>query len=204
MQLEILRKNSLKAVSSIVIIFIFSTEVALSESQILTRIQNYLLNLRTLQANFSQLSDTGDIMTGNLYLKKPGKIRFSYNHPHNLQIVSNQQAILIFDPKSNGSGPLTYPLSSTPLGFLIEDEFGVLINQNSESFELDNSMFIKIQNGQYRLSIEFKKKPMSLVGWEFENQMGETISISLNNIKTNNYMSDEIFKTEKDYEIFKK
>ena len=204
MQLDIFRKNYLKAISSIFIIFIFSTVVALSENQILTRIQHYLVNMKTLQANFSQLNDTGDIMTGNLYLKKPGKIRFSYDHPHNLQIVSKQQAILIFDPKSIGSGPLTYPLSSTPLGFLIGNEFGALINENSESFELDDKIFIEIQNPQYRLIIEFRKEPVSLVGWEFKNQMGETISILLNNIKTNDYMSDEIFKTEKDYEGFKK
>ena len=204
MQLDIFRKNCLKAISSIFIIFIFSTVVALSENQILTRIQRYLINMSTLQANFSQLNDTGDIMTGNLYLKKPGKIRFSYDHPHNLQIVSKQQAILIFDPKSSGNGPLTYPLSSTPLGFLIGNDFESLINENGKSFELDDKMFIEIQNPQYRLVIEFKKDPVSLVGWEFKNQMGETISILLKNIKTNDYMSDEIFKTEKDYERFKK
>ena len=204
MQLEVVRKNSLKAISSIVIIFIFSTVVALAENQILTRIQHYLLNMTTLQADFSQLNDRGDIMTGNLYLKKPGKIRFSYDHPHNLQIVSKQQAILIFDPKSIGSGPLTYPLSSTPLGFLIENEFDALMNENGDSFEQDDKMFIKIQNPQYRLTIEFKKDPVSLVGWKFKNQIGETISISLKNIRTNDYMSDEIFKTEKDYERFKK
>ena len=204
MQLEIFRKNSLRVISNIFIIFIFSTEVVLSENKILNQIQNYLVNMRTLQANFSQLNDTGDILTGNLYLKKPGKIRFSYDHPHNLQIVSKQQAILIFDPKSIGSGPLTYPLSSTPLGFLIGNEFDTLMNENGESFEQDNKIFIEIQNPQYRLIIEFKKKPVSLVGWEFKNQMGETIRILLNNIKTNGYMSDEIFKTEKDYERLKK
>ena len=204
MQFEIFRKNSLKAIFSIFIVFIFLTEVAHSENQVLKRIQQYLVNMRTLQADFSQLNDTGDVMTGKLFLKKPGKIRFSYDQPHNLQIVSKQRAILIFDPKGSGSGPLTYPLSSTPLGFLIGNESVALVNEHSESFELDDNIFIKIQNPQYRLSIEFKKKPMSLVGWEFENQMGEIVSISLNNIKTNDYMSDEIFKTEKDYERFKK
>lgn len=204
MQLEILIKNSLKTISGVFIIFFFSTVVALSENQISTRIQHYLANMRTLQASFSQLNDMGDIMTGNLYLKKPGKIRFSYDHPHNLQIVSKQQAILIFDPKSNGSGPLTYPLSSTPLGFLIGNDFEALINENGEGSELADKMFIEIQNLQYRLIIKFKKNPVSLIGWEFENQMGETISILLNNVKTNDYMSDEIFKTEKDYEKFKK
>ena len=74
-----------------------------------------LFALITRSGKFSQINDTGDIMTGNLYLKKPGKIRFSYDNPDNLQIVSKQQALLIFDPKNSGSGPLTYPLSSTPL-----------------------------------------------------------------------------------------
>ena len=182
----------------------FSIGVAFPKDQIFIRIQEYLVDIKTLQANFSQLNDTGEVMTGKLFLKKPGKIRFSYDNPHNLQIVSKQQALLIFDPKSSGSGPLTYPLSSTPLGFLIKNEVGALINESSEGFEIGDKMFIKIQNPRYRVSIAFKKNPMSLVGWEFENQIGETISISLDNVKTNDFISNEIFKTEKDYERLKK
>ena len=185
MQVEIFRRNFLKTISTIFIISIFSIGVAFSKDQIFVRIQEYLVDIKTLEANFSQINDTGEIMTGKLFLKKPGKIRFSYDNPHNLQIVSKQQALLIFDPKNSGSGPLTYPLSSTPLGFLIKNEVGALINDNSKSFEIDDKMFIKIQNPKYRVRIAFKKKPMSLVGWEFENQIGERISISLDNIKKN-------------------
>ena len=204
MLVEICRKKFLKTISSIFIIFIFSTDVALSKDQIFLRIQEYLVGMRTLQANFSQINDMGDITSGKLYLKKPGKIRFSYDKPHNLQIVSKQQALLIFDPKSSGSGPLTYPLSSTPLGFLIKNEVGALKNEVSQSFEVDDKVFIEIQNPKYRVSIEFDKKPMSLVGWKFENQIGEIVSISLRNIKKNDFISNEIFKTEKDYERLKK
>ena len=143
-------------------------------------------------------------MTGDLFLKKPGKIRFSYDPPNYLQIVSKQQAILIFDPKNSGSGPLTYPLSYTPLGFLIKNDLSSLISENDESFELNDLIFLKIRNPQYQLSIEFNKNPVSIIGWEFKNQMGEMIKIRLKDIRKNNYISDEIFKTEKDYERFKK
>ena len=204
MQVKIFRKNFLKTILNIFIISIFSIGVAFPKDEIVTRIQEFLVDIETLQANFSQINDTGEIMTGKLFLKKPGKIRFSYDNPHNLQIVSKQQALLIFDPKSSGSGPLTYPLSSTPLGFLIKNEVGALINEASDGFDIDDKMFIKIQNPKYRVSIAFKKKPISLVGWEFENQIGEIISISLDNIKTNHFISNEIFKTEKDYEMLKK
>ena len=143
-------------------------------------------------------------MTGDLFLKKPGKIRFSYDPPNNLQIVTKQQAVLIFDPKNSGSGPLTYPLSSTPLGFLIKNDLSSLIGENVEVFELDDFIFLKVHNSQSTLRIEFSKNPLSLFGWEFKNKIGETIKVTLNNIQKNNYISNEIFKTDKDYERIKK
>ena len=204
MQMCGFRKKFFRTIFSISIIFIFSTDVVLPKNNTLKLIKDYLGDIRTLQARFSQTDYMGEIMTGDLFLKKPGKIRFSYDPPNYLQIVSKQQAILIFDPKNSGTGPLTYPLSYTPLGFLIKNDLSSLISENGESFELNDLIFLKIRNPQYQLSIEFNKNPVSLLGWEFENQMGELIKIRLNNIHKNKYISDEIFKTEKDYERLKK
>ena len=198
------RKKFLGTIFSIFLIFIFSTEVTLPKNKSLKLIEDYLGDIKTLQADFSQTNQTGDILTGIFFLKKPGKIRFSYDPPQNLQIVSKQQAVLIFDPKNGGSGPLTYPLHSTPLGFLIKSDLSIFINENGESLEIGDLIIFKVRNPQYNLSVEFNKNPVSLIGWEFENQMGEIIKIRLNNIQKNNYISDEIFKTDKDFEIFRK
>ena len=198
------RKKFLGTIFSIFIILIFSTEVTLPKNKSLKLIKDYLGDIKSLQAEFSQTNKMGDIMTGIFFLKKPGKIRLSYDPPQNLQIVSKQQAVLIFDPKNGGSGPLTYPLNSTPLGFLIKSDLHLFINENGESLELGDLIIFKVRNPQYNLSIEFNKNPISLVGWEFENQMGEIIKIRLNNIQKNNYISDEIFKTDKDFEAFRK
>ena len=204
MQMRGFKKKFLRTIFSISIIFIFSTDVALPKNNTLKLVKDYLGDIKTLQARFSQTDYMGEIMTGDLFLKKPGKIRFSYDPPNYLQIVSKQQAILIFDPKNSGTGPLTYPLSYTPLGFLIKNDLSSLIGESDESFELDNLIFLKVRNPQYQLSIEFNKNPVSINGWEFKNQMGEMIRIRLKDIRKNNYISDEIFKTEKDYERFKK
>ena len=204
MQTKYFRKKFFEIIFGISVIIIFSIEFALPKNKTLNLIKDYLGDIRTLEAKFSQTNHRGDTMTGDLFLKKPGKIRFSYDPPYNLQIVSKQQAILIFDPKNSGTGPLTYPLSFTPLGFLIKNDLSSLISENGESFELNGLIFLKIRNPQYELSIEFNKNPVSLTGWEFKNQMGEMIEIRLKDIRKNNYISDEIFKTEKDYERFKK
>ena len=198
------RKKFLGKIFSIFLIFIFSAEVTLPKNKSIKLIKDYLGDIKTLQAEFSQTNQTGDIMTGIFFLKKPGKIRFSYDPPQNLQIVSKQQAVLIFDPKNGGSGPLTYPLHSTPLGFLIKSDLSIFINENGESLEIGDLIIFKVRNPQYNLSVEFNKNPVSLIGWEFENQMGEIIKIRLNNIQKNNYISDEIFKTDKDFETIRK
>ena len=204
MQFLNIRKKFLKTIFSIFLIFIFSIDAASPKNNTLKLINDYLEDIRTLQANFSQTNNMGDIMTGILFLKKPGKIRFSYDPPNNLQIVTKQQAVLIFDPKNSGSGPLTYPISSTPLGFLIKNDLSSLIGENGKVFELDDFIFFKVHNPQYHLRIEFSKNPLSLFGWEFKNKIGETIKVTLNNIQKNNYISNEIFKTDKDYERIKK
>ena len=204
MQFLNIRKKFLKTIFSIFLIFIFSIDAASPKNNTLKLINDYLEDIRTLQANFSQTSNMEDIMTGALFLKKPGKIRFSYDPPNNLQIVTKQQAVLIFDPQNSGSGPLTYPMSSTPLGFLIKNDLSSLIGENGEVFELDDFIFLKVRNSQSSLRIEFSKNPLSLSGWEFKNQVGEIIKVTLNNIQKNNYVSNEIFKTDKDYERIKK
>ena len=198
------RKKFLGLIFSFVLIFIFSTEVTLPKNKSFKLIKDYLGDIKTLQSEFSQTNQTGDIMTGIFFLKKPGKIRFSYDPPHNLQIVSKQQAVLIFDPKNGGIGPLTYPLHSTPLSFLIKSDLSLFINENGESLEQGDLIIFKVRKPQYNLSIEFNKNPVSLLGWEFENQMGEIVKIRLNNIHKNNYISDEIFKTNKDFESIRK
>ena len=164
MQFLNIRKKFLKTIFSIFLIFIFSIDAASPKNNTLKLINDYLEDIRTLQANFSQTNNTGDIMTGVLFLKKPGKIRFSYDPPNNLQIVTKQQAVLIFDPKNSGSGPLTYPISSTPLGFLIKNDLSSLIGENGKVFELDDFIFFKVHNPQYHLRIEFSKNPLSLSG----------------------------------------
>ena len=204
MQFLNIRKKFLKTIFSIFLIFIFSIDAASPKNNTLKLINDYLEDIRTLQANFSQTNNMGDIMTGVLFLKKPRKIRFSYDPPNNLQIVTKQQAVLIFDPKNSGSGPLTDPMSSTPLGFLIKNDLSSFIGESGEIFELDDFIFLKVRNSQSTLRIEFSKNPLSLSGWEFKNQVGETIKVTLNNVRKNNYISNEIFKTDKDYERIKK
>ena len=64
------RKKFFRTIFSISIIFIFSTDVVLPKNDTLKLVKDYLGDIRTLQARFSQSDYMGDIMTGDLFLKK--------------------------------------------------------------------------------------------------------------------------------------
>ena len=59
----------------------------------------------------------GRQVSGVLYLQRPGKLRFEYNKPSTMEVVSDGSTVLVRDRKLNTSDP--YPISQTPLKFLL-------------------------------------------------------------------------------------
>ena len=64
------RKKFLGKIFSIFLIFIFSAEVTLPKNKSIKLIKDYLGDIKTLQAEFSQTNQTGDIVTGVFFFKK--------------------------------------------------------------------------------------------------------------------------------------
>ncbi len=90
---------------------------ATAEKLSLQEISAYLNKMRTAQAEFTQINDDGSISTGNIFISRPGRIRFDYNPPDAGLVLAERGQVAVFDPKSN-QRPQRFPLSKTPL-FLI-------------------------------------------------------------------------------------
>ena len=172
----------------------------------LLKIEDYFNSIRTLKSDFVQESNSSLISTGTFFLKKPGKFRFSYDPPMELEVVSNIQAVLIFDPKNNKTGPLSYPISGSPFKYLLRDKFEIGTKSFAKISKEEDMLFIKLDmgNGEKNiLTLKFKKNPIKLTGWELENSVGEVTKLFLSNLRINEYVSDQIFKLDKDYKNLK-
>jgi outer membrane lipoprotein-sorting protein len=84
----------------------------------LNTLSNYLNQLTSAEASFTQINADGTISTGTLYLRRPGKVRFEYNPPEQALVMANNGAVVVFDKKLGGE-PETYPLDRTPLGLIL-------------------------------------------------------------------------------------
>lgn len=59
--------------------------------------QDYLQNLKTLKARFIQTSNNGTQLGGDFMLKRPGRMRFEYDHPVKDFIVADGLMIYYYD-----------------------------------------------------------------------------------------------------------
>ena len=101
----------------------------------------YLQALGTAHGRFEQTDYRGRKSTGNWYLARPGKMRFEYDAPTSLLIVSNGKTGSMWDPRLQSFDQ--YPLSETPLSLFLARQIrfdqGVIVtavSSNAQGFTL--------------------------------------------------------------------
>ena len=190
-------KKNLKIVLYFLIIFIGQISKASEKSQqTLVQVENFFKDLTTLEASFIQVSPSGDISNGKIYLDLPGKLRIDYEKPNNLLITSQGFWIVIQDRDSKTTNNI--PVKSTPFSILLKDKSKL----NNENFKIDYtissgivSLKIKGQetDNQEGLVLEFSEKPFRLKKWIILDAFGESTTVLIQNAKYNNKLSHLLF-----------
>lgn len=91
---------------------------AAAEKLSLATLSNYLNSFRTAEGRFTQINEDGTISTGQLFLKRPGRVRFEYDPPAEVLVIADGTRVGIVDGKSN-TRPEAYPLHRTPLKIIL-------------------------------------------------------------------------------------
>ena len=94
------------------LLMVLASPVA-AEKISLNEISSYFNAMTTAEAQFSQITDTGETSTGRLFIRRPGRIRFEYDPPEATLVVVGGGQVAVFDPKSRDE-PLRFPLAPLP------------------------------------------------------------------------------------------
>lgn len=84
----------------------------------LARVQTHLSTMTSLLADFSQTDRNGQVLTGRLTIKQPGKIRFQYQAGVPLLIVADGRALTLIDYEVRQVQ--RWPVRNSPLAALID------------------------------------------------------------------------------------
>ena len=164
------------------------------------RMSTYLSSISTLSGNFVQVGANGGKTTGDFVIQKPGKVRFQYDPPSPLDIISDGTTMAIRDHKLATQD--IYPLSQTPLRYLLSDRIDLLTDTNVVNVSADDTFAtITIEEkqaliGTNRLTLMFSAKDMQLKQWTITDPQGYDTTIAVYNLNTTRKADPDMFKID--------
>jgi outer membrane lipoprotein-sorting protein len=172
------------------IIIISYTQGKASNQQdlIKSKIEDFFVNLHTLDADFIQVSPSGEVSNGKLLLDLPGKLRLDYINPNNILITCKGFWIVVQDRNSKSTNNI--PLQQTPFSILLDKK----INFNNKKIILNfkqelGIVTLKVQIAENEeigeLIMEFSEEPLMLKKWIIKDIVGDETTVLIQNAKFN-------------------
>jgi outer membrane lipoprotein-sorting protein len=165
-----------------------------------SKISTYLSSLQTLIGNFVQVGPDGSKTKGQFFIQKPGKVRFEYESPNPIAIVADGSMVAIRD--RNLSTQDLYPLSQTPLRYLLSDRIDLMKDTNVVSVTADD-LFISVTieerqllTGTSRLMLMVGAKDGQLKQWTVTDPQGYDTTVAVYNLDTSRKIDPGMFKID--------
>src|ERR1700675_2420523 len=164
------------------------------------KVSTYLSSLQTLAGNFVQVGPDGSKTKGDFYIQKPGKVRFEYDDPSPIDIIADGSAVAVRDRKLATQD--IYPLSQTPLRYLLSDRIDLLKNTNVVNVTADD-VFVSVTIeekqaliGTSRLMLMLGAKDGQLKQWTVTDPQGYDTTVAVYNLDSTKKVDPGLFKID--------
>ncbi|MEH3102901.1 MAG: outer membrane lipoprotein carrier protein LolA [Sphingomonas phyllosphaerae] len=178
-----------------------ASPVAAQTSPDLTAVQRAIAGLDSMTAAFSQTDRNGQVLTGTLTLKRPGKIRFQYQKGVPLLIVGDGKALTFID--YSVKQVQRWPIGNSPLGVLLDPTRD--ISKFAKVVPSTNPGVLSVEaydpkHPEYgRITLVFARSAaapggLMLQGWAALDSQGNRTTIRLTDQKFNVTVADSTFR----------
>jgi outer membrane lipoprotein-sorting protein len=178
---------------------IFATFDANQKAQA-AKVSSYLSSLQTVSGNFVQVGPDGSKTKGDFFIQKPGKVRFEYDAPSPIAIIADGSMLAVRD--RNLATQDLYPLSQTPLRYLLSDRIDLLKDTNVVSVTADD-LFVSVTIeekqmliGTSRLMLMVGAKDGQLKQWTVTDPQGYDTTVAVYNLDTSRKLDPGMFKID--------
>jgi outer membrane lipoprotein-sorting protein len=170
------------------------------QRNIIERVNNYLSSMQVLSGKFVQVGPDGRRTQGMFYISKPGKVRFEYDDPSPIELIADGTSVVVRDRRLATQD--VYPLSQTPLRFLLSDHVDLMKDTNLVAVYADDvfvTVVVEEKNGivgTSRLMIMFSAKDMQLKQWTVTDPQGYDTTVAVYNLDTSRRPDPDMFKID--------
>lgn len=167
----------------------------------LDKINAYFNAMRGLQADFVQYAPDGRQFGGILYMLRPGRMRFEYNPPASLEIISDGSWVAIRDKKLK-TPPDQYPIGQTPLKFLLQPKIDVAKDSKVVDLKrLGPEIMLTLEDrstfgGTSIIRVIFDGETYTLREWTVTDPQGHNTRVALTNLNSAALPDKKLFVIE--------
>ena len=164
------------------------------------KVSQYLSSVQQLRGNFVQVGPDGNRIRGEFYIQKPGKVRFEYDPPSPIEIIADGQSVVVRNSKLATQD--LYPLSQTPLRFLLSDRIDLLRDTNVVGVRSDEAFVTVVIEekqalvGTSRLMMMVGAKDNQLKQWTVTDPQGFDTTVVVSNLDTSKRPDPSMFRID--------
>jgi outer membrane lipoprotein-sorting protein len=164
------------------------------------KVSAYLTRVQVMSGDFAQIGPDGRQSKGQFYVQKPGKVRFDYDSPSRIDIIADGSSVVVRDRKLATQD--VYPLSQTPLRFLLADRIDLLRDTTVTSVSADDTYVTVVVEerqaliGTSRMMMMFGAKDFQLKQWVVTDPQGYDTTVALSNLDTAKRPDPNMFKID--------
>lgn len=162
-------------------------------------INQYFNNIETMKGQFVQIGPDGSRTDGQFALKRPGLVRFHYNPPAQMDIISDGTSVAVRDRKRASQD--IWPLKRTPLRFLLSNQVDLTQDAKVSRVEMrPDVVLVTIQEdtafGDGTLTLMFDRGTDELKQWEVVDAQGQRTQVSIHNVALDTPVDPDLFKID--------
>ena len=162
----------------------------------LDKVSAYLNAIKSLKAGFVQIGPDGGIVQGQVFIQKPGQIRFEYKPPSPVLIVATGGSMYVKNSRLNTLD--RYDLSDTPLGLLLNERIDLKTNKAVIGVaEQNGAIVVRARSSSNRndsnITLVFSTPGLELRQWTVRDNQGGNTTVALQNLETGASLDPSLF-----------
>lgn len=157
-----------------------------TQEEAVERLNAYLNSFTTLQGNFIQFANNGKRLEGQLYIQRPGKMRFEYEPPATIEVIADGTSVAVRDKRLGTQD--VYSIGQTPLKFLVREKMDLSREGTITGASVDGDILsVRLEDrstlgGTSKITLKFDLAANELKQWVVVDPQGYETAVSLYNL----------------------
>lgn len=162
----------------------------------LDQVSDALNAIHTLKGGFLQIGPDGQVAQGEIYIEKPGKVRFAYAPPSPVLIVATGGTVYVRNSRLNTTD--RYELADTPLGLILNDKVDLKTNPAVMGVDKrDGTIVVQARTStnrnQSNIQLVFDAAGTELRQWTVRDNQGGVTTVALQQLQPGVSLDQSLF-----------